>query len=169
MDWKSVLGSIAPTLATALGGPLAGLAVEQLGKTLGLNNGAPVSVKDVQTALESVTLTSDQIAAIKQAEIALKVRMRELDIQEESLGLNDRANARDANVKGGVQKELFYLSLFILIGTLGTEVAVLFHGYPETIPELVVGRVLGLLDSVALMVLAYWYGAGPTNPPTPQK
>jgi hypothetical protein len=168
MDWKSVLGSIAPTLATALGGPLAGLAVEQLGKTLGLNaNGALPTAKDVQAVLESSQLTSDQIAAIKQAEIALKVRMRELDIQEESLGLNDRANARDANVKGGVQKELFYLSLIILLGTLGTEVAVLFHGYPENIPELVVGRVLGLLDSVALMVLAYWYGSGPT--PTPPK
>jgi hypothetical protein len=164
MDWKTVLGSIAPTLATALGGPLAGLAVEQLGKTLGIDT---PTAKSIQTALEASQLSADQIAAIKQAEIALKVKMRELDIQEESLGLNDRSDARNANVKGGVQVQLFWLSVLILAGTVGTEIAVLFHGYPTTIPELVVGRVLGLLDSIALMVLAYWYGSGPT--PVPPK
>ncbi len=41
---------------------------------------------------------------------------------------------------------------------LGTEVAVLVRGLPQGTSELVVGRVLGLLDSIAMTVLAYWYG-----------
>ena len=43
MDWKSIIGVVAPTLATALGGPLAGLAVETLGKALGGASGGYVS------------------------------------------------------------------------------------------------------------------------------
>lgn len=48
--------------------------------------------------------------------------------------------------------------MLLLVACLGTEIFVLFNGYPATIPEIIVGRVLGLLDSVALLVLSYWYG-----------
>ena len=41
---------------------------------------------------------------------------------------------------------------------IGPEIAILYLGLPEAVPELVVGRVLGLLDGVALLVLNYWYG-----------
>jgi hypothetical protein len=35
---------------------------------------------------------------------------------------------------------------------------VLFNGYPDGTDPLVVGRVLGLMDAVAMLVLSYWYG-----------
>jgi hypothetical protein len=54
---------------------------------------------------------------------------------------------------------LFWLSLVLLIVTLGCEIAVLFLGYPPTTSEMVVGRILGLMDAVAMMVLVYWYGS----------
>ena len=38
------------------------------------------------------------------------------------------------------------------------EVAVLVKGLPQGTGELVVGRVLGLLDAIAMTVLANWYG-----------
>ena len=50
------------------------------------------------------------------------------------------------------------LSLLLLTVTIGTEAVVLFHGYPPEISDLVVGRVLGLMDAVAMLVLSYWYG-----------
>jgi hypothetical protein len=50
------------------------------------------------------------------------------------------------------------LSLVLLIFTIGTEIAVLFYGYPDKTPEIIVGRVLGLMDAVAMLVLSYWYG-----------
>jgi hypothetical protein len=53
---------------------------------------------------------------------------------------------------------LFWLSIVLLVITLGSELVVLFVGYPKTLPDIIVGRILGLMDSVALMVLAYWYG-----------
>ena len=63
MSW---LEQIAPGIATALGGPLAGLAVTAISKALGIDE------KDVQNTIESGKLTSDQLASIKQAEIELQ-------------------------------------------------------------------------------------------------
>jgi hypothetical protein len=58
---------------------------------------------------------------------------------------------------------LFWLSLFILAGTLGSEGYVLFHGIDSGVSDMVVGRVLGLMDSVALLVLNYWYGTSASS------
>ena len=91
MDFKSIIGTIAPTVATALGGPLAGLAVEALGKVFGMDQ---PTIAKVQDALTQGTLTGEQIAQIKQAELSLKTRMKELDIQEEALYAADRDSAR---------------------------------------------------------------------------
>ena len=34
----------------------------------------------------------------------------------------------------------------------------LFKGYPKETPDIVIGRILGLLDAAAMMVLNYWLG-----------
>ena len=52
-DWKSIVGTVAPAIATALGGPLAGLGVSAIGKALGLGDGA--SKEDVAQAVLKAT------------------------------------------------------------------------------------------------------------------
>jgi hypothetical protein len=51
------------------------------------------------------------------------------------------------------------LSSIIIMFCLGAELAILFLGYPATIPEIIVGRVLGTLDAAAMLVLSYHYGS----------
>ena len=84
----SWLAQLAPTVATALGGPLAGMAVEAVGKALG------VPPDDAKNLLESGKMTSDQITLIKQAEIALQAQAQELGLNFEKLAVQDRASAR---------------------------------------------------------------------------
>lgn len=92
MDW---LKTLAPTVATALGGPLAGMAVQMLGSALGV----PDATKEkIEAALTSGTLSGEQIAAIKQAEIDLKVKLRELDIKVDEIAAADRNSARQMQV-----------------------------------------------------------------------
>ena len=74
MDW---LKSIAPTIATALGGPLAGMAIEAVSKAVG------IEPSEVQNAINSGKLTADQIASIQQAELALKARAQEMGLDFE--------------------------------------------------------------------------------------
>lgn len=163
-NWKDTLLSLAPTVATALGGPLAGVAVSAIGKVLGIDNATTELVADV---INSGKLTPDQISEIKKLELQYQNEEAERGFKYADLSYKDRDSARKANVEGGTQKHLFWLSLVLLILTIGTEIYVLFSGYPkDSLPEVIVGRILGLMDAVAMMVLAYWYG---TNSSSSQK
>ena len=51
------------------------------------------------------------------------------------------------------------LSSLIITFCLGAELSILFLGYPPTVPEIIVGRVLGTLDAAAMLVLSYHYGS----------
>jgi len=85
MDW---LRQIAPTIATALGGPLAGLAVDAVSKAIG------VDPKDVQSTIDQGKLSADQIAQLKTAEIAMAARAQELGLDFEKIAVDDRKSAR---------------------------------------------------------------------------
>ena len=86
MDW---LTQIAPGIATALGGPLAGLAVTAVSKALGIDE------KDVQKTIETGKLSAEQMMSLKQAEMDLQAKAQELGLNFEKLAVDDRKSARD--------------------------------------------------------------------------
>jgi len=89
MDW---LKTIAPTIATALGGPFGGLAYEAVSKVLG------VSQDDAKKMLDDGKLTAEQIASVQQAEIALKAKAQELGLDFAKLENEDRDSARKMQI-----------------------------------------------------------------------
>lgn len=166
MDWKdvaSVVGKAAPIVGTLIGGP-AGTAIGALvASALGTAN-TPDAVQaaiatDPDAALKLRQFEGEnnvKLQAMMFAHADNKLAARTAQIQAD---VADRNSARDASVKGGTASRLFWLSLVLLTATLGTEVTTLFHGLPPDIDPLIVGRVLGLMDAVALMVLAFHYGS----------
>ena len=86
MEW---LTQIAPSIATALGGPLAGLAVSAISKALNIDE------KDVQSTIESGKLSAEQMMSLKQAEMDLQAKAQELGLNFEKLATEDRKSARD--------------------------------------------------------------------------
>ena len=89
MEW---LAQIAPGIATALGGPLAGLAVTAISKALGIDE------KDVQNTIESGKLSAEQLTSLKQAEIELQKQANELGLNFAKLATDDRKSARELQV-----------------------------------------------------------------------
>ena len=150
------LRTLAPTVATALLGPLGGAAVSAIGSILGISDATQTQIKD---AISKGQMTPEQVSKIKELELQYQNDEKERGFKYEELVVRDRMSARSMAVDGGTAKYMFYLSLFLLCLTLGTEVWVLFKGYPESIPEIIVGRVLGLMDAVALLVLNFHYGS----------
>lgn len=150
------LKTLAPTVASALLGPLGGIAVSALGSVLGVSD---ATTEKVAKVFQDGKLTPEQLSAIKELELKYKNDEAERDFKYADLAYKDRDSARRANVDGGVQKHMFVMSVILLLITLGCEVWVLFNGYPDDkLPEMVVGRILGLMDAVCMMVLTYWYG-----------
>ena len=155
MEWTEVIKSVAPTVATALLGPLGGVAVSALGNILGVSEATQDKIAEV---VKQAAMTPEQITKLKELELEYKNNEQERGFKYAELAFKDRDSARQANVAGNTQRPLFWMSLVLLTGCIGAEGVVLFSGYPPHIPEMVVGRVLGLMDAVTMLVLSYWYG-----------
>lgn len=155
MDWLATLKTLAPTVASALFGPLGGVAIASIGSLLGISDATKDKISEI---IQSGQMTPEQIGKIRELELEYQNNEKERGFRYAELSFKDRDSARQANVAGQIQKPLFWLSLLLLTITLGTECMVLFNGYPEGTDPLVVGRVLGLMDAVAMLVLSYWYG-----------
>jgi hypothetical protein len=155
-DWMATLKQLAPTVASAFLGPLGGIAVAALGNLLGVSDATQDKIAEI---ISNGQLTPEQITEIKRLELEYQESEKERQFKYADLEFRDRDSARTANVSGGTQVMLFWMSIVLLVLTLGSEIWVLFNGVPPGTPELIIGRVLGLMDSVALMVLAYWFGS----------
>ena len=147
MEW---LNQIAPGIATALGGPLAGLAVTAISKALGIDE------KDVQKTIETGKLSAEQMMSLKQAEIELQAKAQELGLNFEKLATDDRKSAREMQVstKSFVPA---LLSILIVVGWSMVQYFLLTHIIAQEMRELV-ARVLGTLDGALMLVLGFYFG-----------
>jgi hypothetical protein len=95
-DWKAMVGRIAPGLATALGGPLAGAAVKLIAEeVLGTPN---ASEADVAAALSNGALSGEQIVALKDAELSFQVEMAKVEQASQAAAIEDTKSARQQTV-----------------------------------------------------------------------
>jgi hypothetical protein len=148
-----LLGQVAPTLATALGGPMAGLAVKTLSNVLlGHEEG---SDEDISKALGSAT--PEQLSDIKKIDADFKVRMKELDIDLEKISAGDRDSARKMQIetKDWVPK---VLAVAITIGFFGILVWMLVYGMPPSGTEALL-MMLGALGTAWTGVVNFYYGS----------
>lgn len=147
MDW---LTQVAPTIATCLGGPLAGLAVTALSKLFGVS---PDSVKEM---IDGNKLSADQIAAIKLEEIKFKEQTQALGLNFESLAVEDRKSARD--MQSATHSNVpAILSYGITIGFFGILFAIMFDYAKDNNQPLLI--MLGSLGTAWISVVAFWFGS----------
>jgi membrane-bound ClpP family serine protease len=149
----NLLGQIAPTIATAIGGPVAGMAVKALSSALGLSPEA--SSDDVQAAL--MNATPEQLAAIKKVDADFKVQMKELDIDLEKIAAGDRDSARNMqiNTNDWIPR---VLAILITVGFFGILVWMLIKGMPPTGTEALL-MMLGALGTAWTGVVNFYYGS----------
>jgi len=151
-DWKSLLKVVAPKIATALGGPLAGMATVALSQALlGKPDGAEA---DIATAL--VGATPETLLKLKDAEQTFIVTMKKLDVNLEEIGAQDRASARarEIAVKDRTPQYIAAVSFVGFFATLG--MLVLFPVQAGAKDALLI--LLGTLNGIVVSIIAYYYG-----------
>jgi len=146
MDW---LKQIAPTIATALGGPLAGLAVDAVSKAIG------VDPKDVTKTISEGKLTADQIAQIKTAELAMAARAQEMGLDFEKIAVDDRKSARDMQI--ATQSWIpSVMAIGVTIGFFGILFG-LMYGQIQHAPQIDI--MLGSLGTAWTGIIAFYFGS----------
>ena len=146
MDW---LKTIAPTIATALGGPLGGLAYEAVSKVFG------ISQDDAKKMLDDGKLTADQIASVQQAEIALKAKAQELNLDFEQLAVQDRKSARDLqqNTHSIIPPAL---AIIVTLGFFGILVGLMMETFKTSDALLLM---LGSLGTAWTAIMSFYFGS----------
>jgi len=114
------IAAVAPTIATALGGPLAGTAAVMLKRALGKSDAT-----DDEVAQLILGGDPDVMLKIKQGEQDFKVKMRELDITEKELEEKGTDSARKRHEKVE-DKEPARLTYMAMGGLLSVVVAFVF-------------------------------------------
>lgn len=148
-----LLSQVAPSIATALGGPLAGIAVKTLSNALlGHESGTE---EDVATALQNAS--PEQLSTIKKIDADFKVRMKELDIDLERISAGDRDSARQMQreTKDWVPK---LLAVVITVGFFGILIWMLINGMPKNGTEALL-MMLGALGTAWTGVVNFYYGS----------
>ena len=156
-----LIEQIAPTIATGLFGPVAGMAVKALSTAL-LGHGDG-SEDDITAALSSAT--PEQIAAIKRADNDFKVQMKQLDIDLVRIAADDRNSARNMAV-GTHSLTPSVMSYVIVVCWAIIQYFLFTHVIEASMRELI-ARVLGTLDGALMLVLSFWFGS--SNPPIGEK
>lgn len=149
-NWKDTLATVAPTIAAALGGPLAGAAVRTLADVLGV---APSEddIADIVAAGDHETLL-----ALKEADHTFRLKMRELGIKEDQLYLEDTQSARRAYVSHK-DRMVPWLAAIVVLGFFSIVVLVLagqFH-----VSGALAGTLVGYVSAKAEQVISFYFGS----------
>ena len=148
-----LVSSVAPTIATALGGPVAGMAVKALSNAL-LGH-ADGTEDEINAALANPT--ADQLAALKKIDADFKVQMKSLDIDLERIDASDRDSARNYAI---MTHDLTPRVLAVIVVVAwGCVQWFMLHNVIESSMRELIARVLGTLDGALMLVLSYYFGS----------
>ena len=148
MDWTATLKALAPTVASAFLGPLGGVAVAAVGNLLGI----PGATQDkIAQAISAGQLTPEQLSALKTLELQYQNDEKERAFKYSELEFENTKSARDMEM---ATKSLTpsILTWIVVCLTLAAEGALLFNQVPTGTDPIILGRVLGTMDSALMLV-----------------
>lgn len=153
---RKLLQSGAPLLATALGGPLAGVATKLIGGALLGKNDA--SADELAAAIQS----PDAMVKLKQLEVEWQEKLKQADIDLFAFEVQDRASARDREVKmatiGSHEWIMKAIAIIIVLGFLGMLTAMFLFVIPPSMNEAAM-LLIGALASQFGSIVNYYFGS----------
>ena len=150
--WRGVVDvikTVAPTVAAALGSPLAGAATKMIIDSLGVDN--------EEMAIQAIGQDPNALLKLKTAELDLKKFMRDADIREDEVFLADRQDARDLAKKLGSVAPQLSIVVALTFMTAGVIYALFTFEPPES-TENILFMVLGQLMTAWAASIHFFVG-----------
>ena len=146
---KNIIGAVAPTLGTALAGPLGGTAAKAISAVLGCKSDA----KSIETAMQAAT--PEQLLEIKKAELDFESKMAELEVDLFALEAQDVQSARKAHKSDWTPR---VVALVALVGFVGYIFLVTIQP-PNANSDTIVSLILGYMGGVVSAITSFYFGA----------
>lgn len=146
------LATVAPTLLSALLGPLGGVAVAGLGKIFGID---AATTESVTKAIVQGKVTPEQLAEIQKLELQYQNDEKERGFRYSELEFKDRASARDMQTATHSTTPTV-LTYMITVGFFGILGWMLNDESVVNSPPLLI--MLGSLGTAWTGACAFWFG-----------
>tara|TARA_R110000868_G_scaffold176594_1_gene414449 strand:- start:1279 stop:1788 length:510 start_codon:yes stop_codon:yes gene_type:complete len=147
-----LLKTLAPTLASALLGPLGGVAVAAIGKIIGVDS---ATVNTVKKAFEDGKLTPEHLAQIKELELQYQNEEKERGFRYADLEFKDRDSARQMQISthSSTPTVLTYMVTAGFFGILGW---MMHDNNVVDSPPIMI--MLGSLGTAWTGCISFWFG-----------
>ena len=150
---KGIIGAVAPTIGTALGGPMGSMASKMVADALGCEP----TPKKIEQAVQAAT--PEQLAELKKIDAEFDVKMKELDVDLFALETADIQDARGKFSKDWTSR---IMGITVVGGFMGYIFLVTLQP-PEQNSEALINLVLGYLGGLASAVISFYFGASNTK------
>jgi hypothetical protein len=153
MNWLDTLKQIAPTVATCLGGPLAGAAVSAMGDIFGMSSPTKDNIAQL---FKDGQITPEHIAELRRLELSYQNEEKERGFRYAELTYKDTDSARQMQIstQSYIPATLALLVTLGFFGILGF--LVVNSAYKPTEPLLVM---LGSLGTSWTMIVGFYFGS----------
>lgn len=147
--------AFAPTVASALGGPMAGMATRMLSETL---LGKPDGKKS-ELMKAVVGATPEEMIQVQELEKTFELEMERLGVDVFKLEVEDRKSARASN-KGDNTPAI--LGVVCFIGFFGILASLIFITIPEA-SQAALTVMLGSLGTIVAQIANYYWGSSKSS------
>lgn len=158
MEW---LKAVLPTVASAFGGPLAGIAATFVSQKMGLD---VATVDAVSKAIQGAS--PEQMVQLKQIDADLQKYFASLDIKLEELATTDRDSARKRESSTLDSMTPRVLAAVVVGGFMFMVSSVLLgnvEGLKSPAISGIVGTLIGYVSAKADQVVSYYFGSTATS------
>lgn len=149
----SILKTLAPTVASALLGPVGGIAVAAIGKIIGVDS---ATAAQVTQAFQDGKITPEQLAEIKKLEMQYQNDEKERDFRYVDLEFQDIKSARSMQMATNSSVPA-WLTFLITSGFFGILFWMLYDDTIINSPPLLI--MLGSLGTAWTACVSYWFGS----------
>jgi hypothetical protein len=152
-DWMDTIKSVAPTVATALGGPLAGAAVTALGSIFVMSK---PTTDQIGKLFSDGMITPDHLAEIRKLEMQYQDNEKERGFKYAELAFKDTDSARQMQIAVKSSTPTI-LSYGVLIGG-GILMGSVMYGTVKA-DSVMAGTIIGYVVAEMKQVLQFWFGS----------
>jgi len=152
MNWQDVLKTVAPTVASALLGPMGGIAVAAIGSAIGID--APTQDK-IAKAFTAGQLTPEALEKIKLLELDYQNQEKERGFKYAELAFKDVDSARQMQIATH-SKMPAVLTVLVTIGFFGVLILLILN--PELKGNEIILIMIGQLSIAWAGCMAFYTG-----------
>ena len=157
-DWKKTLSTVAPGLATMLGGPLAGMATSAVMGYFGIEPTGDPGQDEAMLSQKILGMTPADAVDLKKVEANLAIEMKKAGVDIYKLEIEDRISARSMRERLGGDYLSALIAVLVVVGWAVISYS-LFTAVTELPNKDILLRGMGTLDAALMCVLYFLFGS----------